>query len=95
MACETVIMPGGITAIVCSSRRRQRCACGHRAKLLCDWKTPTKRGTCSKPICDRCTTVPAPGKDLCRTHATAFSAWRAARDRQRITAMQAEGTAQK
>ncbi len=34
MARERIIMPGGAAAIFCSSRRRQRCACGRPATLL-------------------------------------------------------------
>ncbi len=78
MVCQTVSMPSGGTAIVCSSRRSQRCACGRRAPLLCDWKVPTRKsGTCDKPICSRCSTSPAPGKDLCPAHAKAYTQWKA------------------
>ena len=79
MACEHVSLPDGSRAIICGTQRRQRCGCGHRATLLCDWKTPTKRGTCSAPLCARCTTSPAPDKDLCREHAAAYSTWKAGR----------------
>lgn len=66
MACETVRMPGGGMAIVCSSRRVPRCACGRRAPLLCDWKVPSKKsGTCDAPLCNRCATAPAHEKHLC------------------------------
>lgn len=82
MACERVALPGGGAAIVCSSHRRQRCACGQRATLLCDWKVPTRRsGTCDAPICPRCSMSPAPDKDLCRTHAQAFKQWQTERTR--------------
>ncbi len=84
MTCEHVIMPGGGTAIACSSRRRQRCACGSPATLLCDWKTRTKRGTCSKPICSVCATSAAPEKDLCPAHARAFEQWKADRARREL-----------
>jgi len=80
MPCEHVIMPGGGGAIVCSSSRRQRCACGRVATLLCDWKVPGKRsGTCDAPICRTCSTSPAKDKDLCPKHAQAFAEWKAAR----------------
>lgn len=80
MRCERLVLPGGQAAIVCSSRRRRRCACGRPATLLGDWKVPTKRsGTCDQPICTSCSTSPAAGKDLCPTHAQAFKAWREAR----------------
>lgn len=78
MACQRVTLPGGGSAIVCGMRSRQRCACGRAATLACDWKTPTRRsGTCDAAICTRCTTSPAPEKDLCPTHAKAFEAWKA------------------
>ena len=80
MTCERVTMPGGGTAIVCFSRRRQHCACGRVATLLCDWKVESKRsGTCDAPICTRCSMSPAPEKDLCAEHALAFDRWRASR----------------
>lgn len=81
MACERVSLPGGIQAIVCGTRsRRQRCACGKPATLLCDWKVPTRRsGTCDAPICASCATSPAPEKDICPAHARALRAWQAQR----------------
>lgn len=80
MTCEHVTLPGGQTAIVCSTRPRKRCKCGRRATLLCDWKIPGKKGgTCDRPICERCATSPAPGKDLCPDHARAFEEWKAGR----------------
>jgi len=75
--CEHVTMPGGGTAIVCGGHSRRQCPCGRRADLLCDWKVPTKRsGTCDAPLCSRCTTSPAEGKDLCAKHAAEFGEWR-------------------
>jgi hypothetical protein len=80
MTCEHVHLPDGSAAIVCSSHSRQRCACGRRATQLCDWKVPGKKsGTCDAPLCSRCTTSPAPDKDLCAKHVQAFAEWRAAR----------------
>lgn len=80
MPCDFVQLPRGGTAIVCSSRRRQRCACGKPAPKLCDWKVPGKRsGTCDVPLCVNCTTVPAPEKDLCPKHAAEFAEWKAMR----------------
>ena len=76
MTCHHVPLPGG-AAIFCTPTRR--CKCGRRATLLCDWKVPTKRsGTCDRPICDHCTTKPAPDKDICRDHAPALAEWMAA-----------------
>lgn len=79
MTCHHVQMPGGGTAIVCTGRERPRkcCKCGGKATLLCDWKMPRRKsGTCDKPICDRCSTSPAPDKDLCPDHARAFEEWK-------------------
>lgn len=82
MTCETIIVPGGSAAIVCGTRRRQRCACGGTATLLCDWKAPERKtGTCDAPICARCTTSPAPDKDLCPGHAAEFEEWKSLRGR--------------
>ncbi|GGB21205.1 hypothetical protein GCM10011380_08540 [Sphingomonas metalli] len=81
MVCETVTMPGGGRAIVCSSHKRQRCKCGRDAFLLCDWKVPGKTsGTCDAPICHACAFSPATGKDLCREHKAAFFAWHSSRN---------------
>jgi hypothetical protein len=56
----------------------KRCPCGRRADRLCDWKVEGKRsGTCDAPICSRCSTKPAPEKDLCAKHAVALEEWRA------------------
>lgn len=80
MTCDLVTLPDGTRAIVCSSRKADRCACGRRATLLCDWKVPKRgSGTCDKPICTACATSPAPDKDLCPDHAREFEAWKAAR----------------
>lgn len=78
MPCQTVRLPGGQAAIACGPRgKAKRCACGRRADLLCDWKVPARKsGTCDRPICDRCSTSPAPDKDLCPEHAEAFKAWK-------------------
>lgn len=71
-SCTRVAIPGGGVAIVCGSVRR--CACGRKATRLCDWKVRTRKsGTCDKPICDRCTTSPAPDKDLCAAHAAQWA----------------------
>lgn len=82
MVCERVNV-GGTSAIVCGPRRRRpRCACGRPATLECDWKVPSRKsGTCDAPICDRCTTSPAPDKDICPAHRPAFEAWKTERER--------------
>ena len=78
MPCTHVNLPGGGTAIVCTtSRTRPRCACGKPAPLLCDWKVDA--GTCDTPICAACSTRPARDKDLCPTHAKAWKAWKSNR----------------
>jgi hypothetical protein len=81
MTCETVTLPSGYRAIVCSSRSRKRCrVCGAKAALLCDWKVAKKSsGTCDAPLCHRCAETPAPDKDLCPTHAGAYRRWLGAR----------------
>jgi hypothetical protein len=81
MTCTPINLPGGGRAIVCGPRRKvRRCACGRSAALLCDWKVPgRKSGTCDKPVCDRCTTSPAPDKDLCAAHGIEFEKWKAGR----------------
>ncbi len=84
MICDRVSMPGGGTAIVCSSGRRKRCKCGRDAFLLCDWRMPEKRsGTCDAPICNICGISPAPGKDLCAKHKAEFLQWQAEKREQR------------
>lgn len=80
MTCEHVTLPNGFHAIVCGPRQpHQKCRCGRRATLLCDWKMPErmnfrKSQTCDKPLCDRCTSSPAPDKDLCPKHAAEWAA---------------------
>ncbi len=79
MTCTVVQTLHG-RAIVCDRRKRPRCACGAVAGLRCDWKVPgRKSGTCDRWICERCTTAPAPDKDLCPEHAAAWRAWQARR----------------
>lgn len=80
MTCHHVKLPDGTAAIVCTSGRRKRCACGKPGTLLCDWKMPERKsGTCDTPICARCTTSPAPDKDLCQKHAREWEQWKADR----------------
>lgn len=78
MVCERITLPNGARGFVCGPRRRtKKCACGSGlpATQLCDWKTPDgPKPTCDAPLCRRCTSVPAPDKDLCPTHA---EEWRA------------------
>jgi hypothetical protein len=81
MTCTPISLPNGARAIVCGTRRRQRCKCGRPATLLCDWKLkqPATGRTCDKPLCESCATSPAPDKDLCPEHALAFGEWKARR----------------
>ena len=78
MRCTVVRLAGGQAAIVCGPRRRPKpcpCRSGYPATLLCDWKVSGKKsGTCDAPLCEACTQVPAPDKDLCQKHARE---WRA------------------
>jgi hypothetical protein len=75
MPCTVTTLPNGARAIVCTSGRRKRCACGRPATKECDWKVPGKKsGTCDRPICAACTHVPAPDKDLCPQHAAEWKA---------------------
>lgn len=60
-------------AIVCTRRERpKKCGCGRTSTALCDWKV--EGGTCDARLCYRCTYQPAPGKDLCPTHASEWKA---------------------
>lgn len=78
MPCTPTTLPDGSHAIVCTPT--QRCKCGARATLQCDWKVPTRRsGVCDRYICASCSTKPAPHKDLCREHAVTWERWKAAR----------------
>lgn len=71
MTCHRVQTPHGV-AIVCGPTKR--CKCGNRATRECDWKVPTKKsGTCDAGLCPRCTTSPAPEKDLCPKHAAEWT----------------------
>lgn len=80
MTCHPIDIPGVGRGFVCTSGKRKRCACGRPATLECDWKVPgRKSGTCDAPICARCTTSPAPGKDICPKHKPDFEAWKKGR----------------
>ena len=82
MTCESVRLPDGTGATICSRGKRPiKCrSCGRPGDRLCDWKVPKRKsGTCDDPICSRCSTSPAPDKDLCPVHAEQFERWKAAR----------------
>ena len=58
MICERVKVPGG-TVILCSRGRRRPKPCnfcGNPSSLLCDGKSPSRKGTCSQPLCMQCAT---------------------------------------
>lgn len=85
--CELAILPDGTGALICGGHSRRRCSCGRRETRLCDWRVPTKTsGTCDRSLCARCSTSPAPDKDLCPAHAEAYRAWLAARAARRPAA---------
>jgi hypothetical protein len=73
----------GARGFVCTRSRRRRCVgCGQLVSdyRLCDARLKSKPGkTCDAAVCARCTTVPAPEKDLCPEHA---AAWRARQSEQ-------------
>lgn len=82
MTCTPIDIPGVGRGFICGPRsKRKRCSgCGRPADLECDWKVPgRKTGTCDAPICSKCTTSPAPEKDLCPEHAQAWAEWKARR----------------
>jgi hypothetical protein len=72
----TRVKIGETTAIVCHGGRRPRaCSCGKPATRACDWivgRIGKRVQRCSAPICDDCTTRPAPDKDLCAMHRDAW-----------------------
>jgi len=76
VTCETVKLPGGVRAIVCSrgGRSRRCCACHLAGGFQCDWKVPGK-GTCSRYLCPEHAKEVAPGKHLCPEHAEAYKEW--------------------
>lgn len=68
MTCETIRMPSGGYAIVCSRGRQKHkfCACGKPATLLCDW--PKDKGTCDAALCRKCAVPAGPNRDHCPHH---------------------------
>jgi hypothetical protein len=73
MTCH-VVKAGGVMAIVCTSGRTMRCACGGPGALLCDWKLG-KGKTCDTPMCQGCAKEVAPEKHLCRAHQADYAKW--------------------
>lgn len=76
MACDSVRLPNGAIAIVCSRGGRRLKAepcsvCGKAAGRLCDF--PTGKGrTCDAPLCSSCSTKLSGDRDLCPDHAKAW-----------------------
>lgn len=74
MKCNTVKLPGGGMAIICTrgQSRKLRCSsCSGVGNWLCDFpiERAGKATTCDRPICHRCTTRISGDRDLCRAHA--------------------------
>lgn len=74
MTCETMRLPDGTTAIVCSRRRRRpRCSllgCDRPGEFQCD--APVGKGrTCDRWVCRAHRKAIAPEVDLCPRHARA------------------------
>jgi hypothetical protein len=55
MPCEQVRFENGVSAIICTKRKRKKCAfCERWATRLCAFPhSLRKSGTCDKPLCDR------------------------------------------
>lgn len=74
MPCKPIIADGKVIGIACSrGTRKKKCVeCQHfGATRLCDWKLKGKKAgqTCDRSLCDKCSSQPAPDKDLCGAHA--------------------------
>jgi hypothetical protein len=76
MTCETVKLPGGITAIVCGRGRKKPkpcICCGKPSTKLCDFRTGERTHaqgwiTCDKPLCDACAVRGGTNIDYCPDH---------------------------
>lgn len=72
MGCQTVNLPGGARAIVCSRgrRHRERCAwCQFGSMFQCD--APVGSGTCDKHLCAAHADEVGPDRHYCPMHAKA------------------------
>jgi hypothetical protein len=81
MTCETVKLPGGGAAIVCSRSRKRPYRCGFctlAGGLQCDWKLGATK-TCDALICPEHALEVAPDKHLCPVHQEDYKEWKAAR----------------
>lgn len=73
MPCDTVKLPDGAFAMVCSRGRRgkppARCFyCTTPSSRLCDYPAGSGK-TCDRPLCLNCTTEVAKDTDMCKEHA--------------------------
>ena len=76
MTCETVKLPDGTAAIVCSrGRRRPKCSvpgCPGSGEFQCDAPAPRRRsGTCDRYLCAAHRAPQGPAVDFCPEHAVA------------------------
>ena len=73
MACRTVQLPDGTTAIVCGPKPRSKpcVTCGSPGTILCDYpvKRDGKDATCDRPCCRKHATPVDKDKDYCMAHA--------------------------
>ena len=76
MPCTPFRTENGATGFACGPRQRCKCELRRPMKYLCDWKVGDGK-TCDRPLCDRCTSKPAPDKDLCPAHQAEWAARRA------------------
>jgi hypothetical protein len=82
MPCEHVKLAGGISAILCTSRGRQKigkCRCGRQGVRLCDFELAPAVGharskTCDKPLCAFCAVSIGKDLDYCPDHPTPVGA---------------------
>jgi hypothetical protein len=77
MACETIILEDGFSAIVCHRERRMpKCSvkgCRSDSVYQCDALVPRKKsGTCDKHLCAQHRTSVREGVDFCPGHADAL-----------------------
>lgn len=75
MTCSWVKVDGHLVHIRHSGPRMLPCIeCGEISTRLCDWKVGKSGATCDAALCDKCTSSPARGKDLCPEHAAVWAA---------------------
>jgi hypothetical protein len=70
MTCDTVKLPNGVIAIVCSRGRRQNCSmprCTRPGTLLCDYPVAEGR-TCDRRMCKTHAAKIAANKHYCPQH---------------------------